>query len=429
LRRLLTDRRRLVTVLLACAVLVVGVWLLSWRVYGWYHLSAGKKALAVDHCRPGLEHFQAALTVWPGDPQVLFFAARAARRVGDLEVADKYLKQCEESRAMDEEAGMERILLRASSGEMDEVGTVCRTLLDRHHPDSPLIYEAMVQGCLTTLRFQDSASLIAEWRERYPDHAQALYQLARHHLSLSNQQEAEQHLRRVVELDPERDDARMVLAGVLLDLRRALDALPHLEILQRRLPGNLLAQTRMAACLNLLGRQDEAVVLLDAVLARAPKLAPALFERGALASRDGDFARAEDLLKRAVDADPGDPKALYQLKECLRRQEKFAEVKAIEDRMARIEQDTLRLRAITNTELVDHPRDANLHAELGELYLRNGSVDLGLRWLHGALRLDAENARAHQTLAAYYEAEGSPVLAQRHRAFLKSGTHSKTSTP
>src|SRR5262245_48992239 len=73
-------RNRFLKATVALIVLIVGAWLLGRHLYAWHHLDAGKRDLARDHCASALEHFQAALTIWPDDAATQVLAARAARR-------------------------------------------------------------------------------------------------------------------------------------------------------------------------------------------------------------------------------------------------------------------------------------------------------------------------------------------------------------
>jgi tetratricopeptide (TPR) repeat protein len=415
-RHAVAEPRRLIRVALALLVLGAGVWFLSWRVFGWHHLSEAKRALQRDHFREALDHLQASLRIWPDDPQVLFLAARAARRVGNLELADQMLKLCEGSPTVAEDAPLERALLRATRGEVDEVGGYCQSLLEQGHPEAPLIREALAQGFSVTMRLPEASFYLDQWLEEAPEHPQALYQKGRLELQSANQQEAAGFLRRVVALDPERDDARLLLAGVLLELSQAQEALTHLETLARRLPGNPLVQVRLAQCLDLLGRQQESVELLDDVLRRQPHLAAALVGRGKLALRAGDFEKAERYLQEACVREPADVVAKYQLFLCLKQRGKANEAKAVLEERNRLEKDLARLHDIAAGEMSQRPRDPALHAEVGAILLRLGTPDQGVRWLEGALRLAPHNAAAHRALAQHYQSIGQFGRAERHRA-------------
>ena len=47
----------------------------------------------------------------------------------------------------------------------------------------------------------------------------------------------------------------------------------------------------------------------------------------------------------------------------------------------------------------------------GEVLLRNGQEEEGLRWLRSALAVQPDHAATHRTLAGYYQTKGKPALA------------------
>src|ERR1017187_6604151 len=295
---------RFIRLAIALIVLGLGIWLLSRQAYGWHHLEAGKRELAADHFPPALQHFQAALAIWPDDAATLFLAAGAPRRAGDYESADFYLTRCQQSPSMAEQAEFERVLLRACKGEIHEVGAYCQVLLRQDHPETPLILEALAQGELRLLRFAAASAYLEKWLEMSPDHPQALFLKGRLQHQASNSQDALSLFRRAVELDPERDDVRLALAGLYLDFGQAQEGVPHLEEVCRRQPNNMPAKARLGQGLVLLNRRKEAVRVLDEVIHARPDLALALLERGKLAFGDGDLEKAQDLLQKACKREP-----------------------------------------------------------------------------------------------------------------------------
>jgi Tfp pilus assembly protein PilF len=73
-------------------------------------------------------------------------------------------------------------------------------------------------------------------------------------------------------------------------------------------------------------------------------------------------------------------------------------------------------------ELLRSPRDAWLHYQIGEIFLRNGLTRDGERSLLTAVRLDPEHELAHRALAAHYEESGQPELAAMHRGAVAKRT-------
>jgi tetratricopeptide (TPR) repeat protein len=408
-------RNRFLKAAIALLVLIVGAWMLARQLYGWHHFDAGKRELARDHCRPALEHFQAALVIWPDDATTQFLAARASRRLGDYEAADSYLTRCQLSPAIREQAELERVLLRACRGEVEAVGGYCQTLLRQHHPDTPLILEALAQGELSLLRFAAAAHYLERWLEMAPDHPQAIYRKGQLQLEAGNLQEALALLRRAAELDPDREDVRLLLAGLYLDLGQAQEGVPHLEFVCGRQPKNHLAKARLAQGLVLLGREEEAIRLLDEVLLARPEHAPALLERGKLAFRHGDLDKAQHLLQEACKRDPGNRAAHYQLLQCLKQQGNDKEVRIVQTRLDQIHLDEARLREITTALLPQRRNDPDLYAELGELYLRMGAMKDGLHWLNRAVEIAPRHPAAHRELAKHHQSLGQHGQAQYHR--------------
>lgn len=411
-----THRARLLKLALAVLVLGIAVWMLSRQAYGWHHLTAGKRELARDHCRQALDHFQSALAVWPEDSGTLFLAARAARRVGDYDAADFYLSKCQRSPSLGEQAEFERVLLRACKGEIDAVGGLCAAMLQQGHPETPLILEALAQGEMTLLRFADAAHHLDEWLKMAPDHPQALFLKGRLQVQASNSQEALALLQRAVELDPERDDIRLLLAGQHLDLGQAQEGVPHLEEVCRRQPHNAVAKARLAQGLVLLSREDEAIRLLDEVLRERPDLTLALLERGKLHFRAGELDKAEARLRQACNRDPGNKAGHYQLLLCLKQQGNDKEVRVVQKRLDQIELDVTRIREIVTDLLPKRRYDPDLQAELGELFLRAGAMTEGVHWLTRALEANPRHPVAHRELAKHYQSLGQFGQAQHHRA-------------
>jgi tetratricopeptide (TPR) repeat protein len=411
--------------LLLLAVLLPAAWfggsLAVAQVRAWHHLRSGRAALEAHHNREATEHLEACVELWPDEPEALLLAARAARRRNDFGRAKDYLDRCGSSPPHAEKAALERVLLKAARGEMDQVGEYCRVLLASGHPDSGLILEALISGCLRAYRMHEANACILDWKKREPNSPAPLFFAGLMHLQLTNQQDAADHFRRVVRMDPDHEEARLFLTNVLVELKLYEEALPHLQLLQRRLPRNLLVQARLASCLEDLGRQAEAEKILAAILERDPNYPPALTQAGRLANRTGDVEKAEKLLTAACKLEPANHAAHYQLYLCLGQQGKIAEAKRIKKHMKQIEKDLEDFRDIVGEKMSKAPFDPALHAKVGEILLRFGAPDDALRWYHSALQHDPNYAPAHEALARYFEHVGQTRRAAEHRSRARSG--------
>ncbi len=413
-----TPRRRWLRLGAAIAVLSalgVSAWLAGDELLFRNRMQRGKAAFALDRCAEAFNHFSDCLNQRPDDRNVMLWVARCFRRNDDFDLAEVVLDRCAESPALAEAVAFERLLLRANRGDLDEVLSECEKLLEANHADSLLIREAIIKGAVSVYRPDVARSHLAPWLKQHPDHPQAIFlDVLIGHLGAPLPMQAAK-LRRVVELDPQRGDARQMLAELLLDLGLAREALPHLEKLRKDRPNDALIPTRLADCFDLLGKQDQAVALIDHVLSKHPGFPLAQMTRGKLALRGGDLSTAESLLRTACRKLPGNVAAHHQWVQCLRQQGKDEEAKAADLHIQAIRDDNARLRAIITKELPASPRDARLQAEMGVLFLRLGSTDDGLRWLHRAVRLDPRQREANQALAVYHERAGLVEQARKHR--------------
>jgi Tfp pilus assembly protein PilF len=237
---------------------------------------------------------------------------------------------------------------------------------------------------------------------------------------------ATQDLRRALDLDPERDDARLSLARILIRDNCA-EALTQFEQLAVRQPDNPDVRRGLAQAYYGVGESAKARPIFEALVANDPHDSKALTGLGVLTVADGDTAAGEALLRRAVAADPGNPDAQYQLFRCLAEQpDRQAEAAAQAEVHKRVQADRERLAQIAIAEMSRKPYDPDLHCELGVIYLRNGKADVGVRWLYSALKLDPNHQPSHRALADYYESIGDTEKARQHRQRLRNGPAGKT---
>lgn len=420
LRFLLRRPGRTAAVVVLVGLIVAGVGLVAVQAWAFSHLRAARAAVERSHNREAREHLEAYLTVWPHDPDALLLAARTARRVGTFDDATRYLDQYEAVRGKDDDGLiLERVLLQAQRGRMDRVRDYCETRVRENHPDAPLILEAEASGLMRMYRLVEAGEVLKVWLERRPDDPIALTLRGVLHDLQGHTPDATADFSRAVELDPDKDDARLRLTGLLLQSHEGGEALPHLEYLKKRMPDEPLIDVRIAQSRSLLGQTAEAEKVLDGVLARLPHYADAQALRGKLAMQDGREAEAEKWLREAVAQDPGAYEARYQLYLCLSHQGKEADAKAALERLNAQEEDLKEITDLVGGKMQQSPYDPALHYQAGMIATRAGNVAEGVRWLESALELDPHYAPAHKALAAYYEQIGDPGRAAQHRAEAK----------
>lgn len=389
---------------------IAGVWL-----WASYHLRLGRAALERYHTAEAVPHLQAVLAVWPHDAETLLLAARAARRAAAFEDADRFLDLYQQRRGEDKDLTLERVCVRAERGEPDSVATYCRALIAQNHPASAVLYEALARGYHHSYQPHKAEKVLQEWLEQEPDNPQAfLLQGQVYDLEL-RYADAVQSFRTALMADPSLDEARFRLCDALMQLGSMEEAQPHLEYLRGRLPNNLKVLVYLARIEDHRGNSEEAERILQAVLDRQPRFAPALVERGNLVLRARRYAEAEKWLRQAVQLEPSDHQAHHQLAFCLEQMGKLAEADKEYQFIKQMEKDMQEIQALVNGKMEAAPHNADLHYRIGMISLRAGAVKEALRWLHSALREDPNHQGAHKALMEYYQRIHDYGRANEHR--------------
>jgi tetratricopeptide (TPR) repeat protein len=369
------------------------------RLEAWHHFRAARSALRSYHNPQAIRHLQACLRTWPSDPDVLLLSARAARRARAYGEAERCLEQYQQARGLDDAGSFEQLLLSAERN-VDQVAPVCRRHVEQGHPNTPLILEALARGYMRQYRLGEARFCLDRWLEEQPDNAQAHCLDGEFHLDYEHARAlALESYRRAVELDPDHEEARQGLAITLLESKAYAEAAEQLEYLLTLQPDNLRLEVGLAECRYNLGDLADAACRVDHVLAQQPDSARALALRGRLLIQRGEYAEAESCLRRAVALTPGNHQAQYDLLLTLRCLSKGAEAERQWKEIVRLEEDLKRFNEIVTREMTQRPRDPALHCALGQLLLRGGHTEEGLRWLQSALRLDPGYAPARKALA------------------------------
>jgi tetratricopeptide (TPR) repeat protein len=392
----------------------VGATLAGWHLAAWHDYRAALQAIGRRDFTEARSHLARCLSVWPHSAEVHLLAARTARRGGAYDEAEKHLKECQRLDWPAEEIQLEHDLIHAQRGDVTDVEKQLMFFAEHGHPDTLLILEALCQGYIKTYRLTHASRCLEVWLENHPDDVQALLWRAEVEQLRSSNQEALADCRRAVELAPERDDARLRLAELLLSENLPAEAIPHFERLRQSQPANTQVLLGLARCRRLLGEPEAAAKLLDALLQIAPEDVGALGERGRVCQESGEPARAERWLRMAVNRAPYDRDTVYALYLCLQQTGKTQEAVEYQAKLKEIESQLSRLREVTRR-ITQTPHDAALRHEAGMIFLKSGQSKEGLRWLYSALQEDPGYQPTHQALADYYERTGDREKAFWHR--------------
>lgn len=395
-----TSRRQrvaLVVMLLALFATALG---LAWpHLTAWSNLQQGKASLDNDPAA-AREYLDKCLTTWPSSSEAHFLAARAARQCGELGEATRHLDEAARLGWTVPEVAAERALLQA---EFDSL-------------------EALARALMADFRWPEAGQVVKRWLELQPDAPKAWVYQGQILERLRKLKPAVDAFRQAVRLAPDDRRAELDLARLLLESRQAPEeAAGHLERLNRVDPRNPTVLVQLAACREAQGRVEEAVVLLEQAIAERPNEPKASYFRGRLELNRGQSAAAVGYLRRAAELDPSDQEALYSLVLALTSVGTPEEIRAAQERWRRCDADLRRVAEVGRL-IVQSPDDPDLRREMGELFLRNGRDQDGVRWLQSALLKRSDHTPTHRLLAEYYQRTGQPALAAQHRSFLKTAT-------
>ncbi len=421
LGRLRRATPRLLLLLLFLALLGTGLSLVGARLWAEHHLQGAASAAERFHNHEAQRHLVAAMSVVPDNARALLLAARVARRLQAFDQSAEFLDRLQRRHGDPAVVARERALLTAARGDVDQVANYWREHMEKAHPETPLVLEAVAAGLLRSYRLKEAERVLNRWDAVSPDSAPA--RLFRGLLADYRGQNAEAvaAFREALRLDPELDEARLRMADVLLEMGNAREATPHLQYLRGRMPENLAVLVALGRAHDALGEQAEAEQVLDAVLARDPNYPAALRERARLAVRAGEADRAVELLERAVRGEAGDFQANFLLARVLRESGQVDRAKEVEARGQQIETDLHRIQEIVTRDMQKNPNNPDLHFEAGMISVRAGNLKEGLRWLHSAVRLDPTHVKANEALAGYYQTMGEAGLAAKHRRQAQEG--------
>jgi tetratricopeptide (TPR) repeat protein len=395
------HRRRLSALALLLALLAAAAAWAAPQVRAWRHLRAARAELERYHTPQAIRHLKVCRETWPRDPEVLLLAARAARRAGVYGDSERLLALYEQERGRDAAVTFERLLLDAEANQ-DPVVERCWQLVEQGHPDSALLLEALARGYMRRYRLGMARRCLDRWRQAQPDNPQMLYLDGLFHLDYAHAASAAvDSYGRAVELDSEHEEARLGLAVALLTGKDFAKAAEHFERLRLVQPDNARVRVGLAECRDGLGDTAEAVRMADEVLAQKPDFPAALSLRGQLALRQGQFAEAANWLRQAVRRNPADHRARYNLALALEQAGQAEEAKEHLRHFHQAEKDLARFNEIVTGDIARRPADPALHCELGQILLRAGQRDEGMRWLQSALQIDPGYGPARRALVDY----------------------------
>ena len=388
------------------AVYGYGIW--QWR-RSVESLRAGKLANVPDQLR-------LYLTLWPDNPDVHRLAARVARMSGDFPLAEERLNNClRMENGATEPTQIEFLLMRAQSGELDQVAQLLLVFADRGHPDGPMILETMSLTYMHNLQFGPATGTLGRWIELDPRNARAYHYRGWVLERMDQPISATEDYLKALELDPTLDRIRLRVGEMYLEDKDPLKALPHLNLLLQRDPNRPEAQARLGQCKFLQGELGEARRLLEQAVTQLPDDNAVLLCLARLDIADDQAVRAEQRLRHALTIDTSDTECRFTLLTALRMQGRD---KDAADELAEYhrQKETLeRANKMLQAEAKNPSQNAQAAYEIGSLLLKINHEKQGMHWMDEALGRDPNHRPTHEFLLQYFEKSGNETRAAFHR--------------
>lgn len=406
---LVLQPRSVGRIALVCLLLLpvgLGLWQASRHLLAEYHITQAAQALERQRYRVALEEYQKAVGYRQGSAALHLLVARAARRVGDIATARDHLRRCRElQKGVSEEQQLEELLVRAQTGEIDEVQRYLMPYLVKEGPLTTLVLEALVRAHMAKHQAEVASRYLSRWLKLEPDNIEAIFRRGTWYAQQQSTSGAAADFQRVLELDPLRHEVRPVYAEILRADKKFEEAAEQYQMLLHHSPRDATALLGLAQCSVELGKAEKAREQLLSVPTEEDS-ADAHYVRGLVEMRSNQPEKAEPHLRRALARDRGHFDACYNLMLCLTRLGRADEASEMKARVEQIEADQKRLIAITTREMGASPSNPDLLCELGEIYLRLGHPERAAQWFRGALRFDPGYKRAHERLRDYYDGLG-----------------------
>lgn len=384
------------------------------------HYQAAETALVEQNYELALAELELCLKVWPRRLEVQFRAARAARRDGQFEKAEKYLAECESAPPARLPPGVdlefERACLRAHQGDTEGVKIYLTLLMDEKGPRGPMAQEALGLGYFQLRQLEPASKYLEPLLRANPNHLAV--RLARAQMALGGDdfEGAIRDCRQAIDLSPNAFQPRYILADALHHEGRILEAIKELEPLVQAYPKRtegLLALALFRADLHQFAKAQK---LYDDALALEPNSVPALIERGRVALHQGKPGEGEPFVRRALALQPKDGEALDTMIKILEKQDKTEEAAALKKQLDDIESAVGQaFRASMAMKDNTATTKASDLVAMGDRYRQTGKDDEANRWYWNALQLDPANQEARLALADFFERTGEPYRAAYQR--------------
>jgi tetratricopeptide (TPR) repeat protein len=356
---------------------------------------------------------------WFGAPtgDSLFYRARLARRNGDLEQMQDLLREARKAGCDQQRIDKELLLAKTQIGQLEGAEAELSRWLQAADVDSRDICSSFANGLAIAGRIEQATEVLNAWASDFPADPRPWFRLGRLDEHQQDYDAAEERYRNALARDPKYLPALYSMGRMLTNRRRIPDAVGYYEQCLQS-PNPVAAEIGLAACLKATGEIDRAKVLLEhAITVDTDRLRDsyrqfeemfdptlALAELGKIEADLGNFARAAELLEKALAANPRDNVVRLSYATALRGLGRTEESQA-EFEKVRIAREELAKATLLVERVAKNPSDVEARIELGKIHLEYDSEQRGLFWLRTVFSYDPDNRETHLLLSDYFDSQ------------------------
>ncbi len=385
-----------------------------------HRLAKAREALRDFHPEAAIDSLTKLVAVRPDCAEAEFLLAAAYRHAGRLDMVEPHLRRAAELGWDADEIDRQACLTFFQAGDFRRAGAELMQRMQEGASDDEAeeIYEAMGRGYTSAMLLKQAAFIFEAWLGWRPQSARARLLLA-DVAALRGDQEGEINCyREAVRFRPSNVEVRRRLARALMLSHEVDEAYELFLACFRDRPGDPEVLVGLAECEERHGRRDEAKKLLEALLASHPndqQRSAALALHGQIALAERDYTQAVRVLQEAVDAHPANLPAVYSLSQALSHADRADEANTYLDRW-RIAQAAEKKLDELHEQILSHPEDPDLRAQVGQALMDQGATNAGTNWLLSVLYYHPSHPFANRLLAECYERAGQRDLAAHYRA-------------
>ncbi|WP_339726996.1 tetratricopeptide repeat protein [uncultured Gimesia sp.] len=354
--------------------------------------------------------------------ETLLILARAHRRAHDVEPAVKYLKMLFKRAGPSEELHREQWLVEAQVGDLTNLEQHLADMLIDPRGHAQDICETFVNSCILNYRFHDAIRMIEVWQADFPNDPLPHYYHGRILEHQGDWENAANEFNAALKISPEHIPSAYNLARVKLSHNQVDAALENYQQCTKNQKEHAAALVGIARCLRMKQDADAAREVLKQAqqVPEQQRLKdfrtvgdPAyvarnaiLLELGQLELSSGNYKQAVSDLEEAIKLNPKDRKARLALADAYRGSGMLEKAEQQIQIVQKTQQAIKRLDECFDL-LQKDLDNADLRAEIGQIFLEHISENQGVVWLKNALYYNPQHQQAKQALDDYYAKQRS----------------------